>query len=264
MQRIFGFITLFTLTLFFAVTANRAVADSVHLTFDGAFGDAVTVSGENTLAGPYKFTIGNPNTSSIPNNDYYGFCIQFNQNIFNGQQGDFTVETLKADLGQTKADQILRLIYDYSTTVINSPNPGDLGDPSNPAHYNFGSDALTIAIWDVLQATGNDGDGNLSIGGTNQISASNWGDATRGAAAVTQANAWLKDLQYNVDPTTNLYDSTKVVAFYNESIQDQSIVLGFTPFVTTPEPTSRVGLAGMCMLGLMIGGTFAYGRRRAA
>jgi hypothetical protein len=268
MKRISGLLSLFTLTLAFSMTANRAAADSVHLTFDGAFGDAVTVSGENTIAGPYKFTIGAFNNSQIPNGDYYGFCIQFNQNISNNQQGDFTVETLAADLGQTKADQILRLLNDYSTTQIGggvySPKSGALGDPTNPAQYSFGSDALTIAIWDVLQATGNDGSGHLSIGGTNQISATNWGDSGRGTDAVKQANDWLADLQYNVDPTTNLYDPTKVVAFYNESIQDQSLVLGFSPFVQTPEPTSKVGLAGMCMLGLIIGGRFAYGRRRAA
>src|SRR5262249_9604991 len=159
-----------------------------HLTFDGAFGDAVTVSNENTIAGPYEFTIGAFNNSQIPNGDYFGFCIQFNQNISNNQQGDFTVETLAADLGQTKADQILRLIYDYANTPIGgaySPKSGSSGDPAHPAQYNFGSDALTIAIWDVLQATDNDASGHLSIGTPstpqlNQISVSNWGNTGRG------------------------------------------------------------------------------------
>ncbi len=274
MQRHFGFLTVVSISaLVFGTAANRAFADPmVHLTFDGAFGDGVTISGTGTTAGPYKITIGPTNTSNIPNGDYYGFCIEFNQHISNGDNADFAVKTLAADtnVGQTKADQILRLLYDYSTTKIGGTyafpaNP--LGDPTNPAQLNFGSDALTIAIWDVLQATGNDASTHLSIGGTNQITATSWGNAGRGVDAVKQANDWLAQLTYNVDPTTQgltLYDSTKVVAFYNTSLQDQSIVLGFSPFAQVPEPAPQVGLAGMGMLGLVLGGTFAYGRRRRA
>jgi hypothetical protein len=241
--------------------AGSAHAENVNLTFGAGLGDAVMVTtplhgSAPTLAGPYQFTISGSSNSDI-NGTKLGFCIQFNEDIHNGQSGQFMVETLAADLmgrpslgavqGQVEADQILYLLKKY-------------GNPMSPSYPSAISDALTVAIWDVLEAVGNDPTTNSlhitgssgSITGTNNLGV-NW-DKT--LAAVTTANGWLSGLQYGVEPAAaDLFDSSKVVAFYNNGIQDQSIVLGISPFgSSTPEPSRSTAMAGMALLGMVIGG----------
>ena len=257
-----------------------AQAESVNLTFGAGLGDPVLVTtpvhgSAPTLAGPYQFTISGSSNSNV-NGPKLGFCIQFNEDIHNGQSGQFMVETLAADLmsrpsvgavqGQVEADQILYLLKKY-------------GNPMSPSYPTAISDALTVAIWDVLEATGNNpvtevgidpttetlyitGDG-ASIAGTNNIGV-NW---AKTSTAVTTANGWLSGLMYGVDPAAaDLFDSSKVVAFYNDGIQDQSIVLGISPFgSSTPEPSRSTAIAGMALFGMMIGGgRFMVRRSRRA
>jgi hypothetical protein len=249
--------------------AGSAHAENVNLTFGAGLGDAVMVTtplhgSAPTLAGPYQFTISGSSNSDI-NGTKLGFCIQFNEDIHNGQSGQFMVETLAADLmgrpslgpvqGQVVADQILYLLKKY-------------GDPMNPTYPTPISDALTVAIWDVLEATGNDPStevggnpatetlhitgGGDSIAGTNNLGVS-W---AKTSTAVTTANGWLSGLKYGVEPlAADLFDSSKVVAFFNDGIQDQSIVLGISPFgSSTPEPSRSTAMAGMALLGMVIGG----------
>jgi hypothetical protein len=278
----------FGIALAVAVTcvAGRATADQVHLTFGNGLGDNVTVNtpsqgSANTMAAPYSFTISGTSTqsppdvspyrndSALPNGTYYGFCIQFNQDIGSGSDGQFTVESLVADLGQKPADQILALLADY---LHDYGDPGSLGTTAT-----LGKDALTIAIWDVLTATGNatnNGGPYLMIAGkdsathydnltatftSNKSGGVDPNDTMTGAVGV--ANKWLKGLQYNVDPTSDVYGDSlyplnDVVAFYNSSLQDQSVVIGFSyPFTPpVPEPSTLIGLAGMGLMGLLIGG----------
>ncbi len=275
------------------VLVDRAHADSVTLTFDQALGNGLTVntptkvftpaapSGAysfSTVTGPYQYTVSNStNPVALPDTTYYGFCIQFNQDVTQSgplSQGTFTVETLAQDLGQTTADQILYLINQYSaSTPSGHPTGLDASNPTgNPQVYN---DALTIAIWDVLQANANNGSSlklsnsipNPNIAAANGNLGVSFSDnslnGTGSGTAVGIANGWLANLSYNTNITSGLYDANKVVAFSNPSIQDQSVILGIEyPFTPVPEPQRIVGLVGLGLMGSLIGGVLLRRRNR--
>jgi hypothetical protein len=285
-----------TLALTFALPAmvGSAFADQVYLTFNNAYGHTLDVYTPNqgnadTQTAPYEFTIsgtptgvpdGKINNSSIPNATYDGFCIQFNQDIFNGANGQFNVISLAQDLPDLpgssttvnyRAEDILALIKDYT-------NPPLSGDPTNLGRTaTVAKDALTIAIWDVLAATGNNSSGYLSVvpgtsSSDHQIGV-NFDDTTLNdnsnttTGAVALANSWLKQLHFGTSPAlSDQYSSSSVVAFASPTLQDQSVVISFAyPFVSTPEPYSLVSLVGMGILGMTIGGcAFMVRRRRAA
>ena len=278
----------FLVALASSVIADRAGADSVDISFVGTDGNNLHINTPTlaegaylhyTTTGPYQYTFSNStNPSALSNGTHYGFCIQFNQTISGGPQGTFMVETLAQDLSQNlgaslgpiAADQILYLINQYSTSTP-SGHPTGL-DPSmptsNPQVYN---DALSIAIWDVLQASGPNGtllkisnSSWSSLGNTASSGGNINADFDSGStAAITMANTWLSALKIGMDQTSGLFPSGQVVAFYNSGVQDQSLILGIAyPFTPVPEPHSMIGLAGLGLMGSLIGGVLLCTRKR--
>jgi len=271
-------------------TTGSAFADQlVTLTIasqgDSRYGDSVTVTpvgagNESTVAGPYPYTIVNQNTpvgsQLIPDrasfsNPYLGFCIALTENIGYGQSATFSVTTLQSDLegenpgnpskGDIQANNILALIQDYVTAG---------GVPTNPVKGTL-SDALTIAIWDAINAT----NGTLYVNGAGDPSpvtgniGVNWSYTD---LAVKDANSWLKTLSSSSDltngnatVTTNTrYAGANVYALNNaDGVQDQSLVIAFgNGGNTVPEPVDAASLSSLGLIGLITGGSFVFRRRR--
>jgi PEP-CTERM motif len=235
---------------------------TVTLSLTGAFGRGVTVApvssgAEGTIAGPYGYHLSDStNTSVVPNGDYLGFCIALTENINFNSPAAFHIETLATDLigetdatkGQIQADNILALVQDFKAKG---------GSPLSPAAGTL-ADALTIAIWDVINATAIS-PASLQIGAAGNIGVS-WDPSD---PAVIQANKWLNSLYSDVDPVANyipLYSDANVYALDNvDAVQDQSVVIGFSSGSNgspVPEPSPFLSLMGM---GLLAG---AFGWRQ--
>ncbi len=268
--------------------ADQYVTLTIGNSGDPHYGDPLSVTpvgggSESTVAGPYPYTIVNmgtpPSSQLIPDrpsfsNPYLGFCIALTENINYGQSATFLVTTLQYDLvgenssnaqrGQIQASNVLALIQDYV-------NFG--GNPMNPVKGTL-SDALTIAIWDAVNANNSNGilhvngasDPNLVIG---NIGVS-WSYSD---TAVKDANLWLSTLSSTADMTnvnstvtTNTqYQAANVYALDNANgVQDQSLVIAFGngPNTPVPEPRDVASLSGLSLIGLLVGGLFSIRRRR--
>jgi hypothetical protein len=264
--RAMTFATLFTIT-------GSAFADTVNLTIasagDPRFGDSLSVTdtsgtSTSTVAGPYPYTIQNIDNKTnplIPDGSYTGYCIALTEDIFYGQTAQFTVTSLATDLtgetnqtlGTIQADNVLALIQDY----VNADPVHNI--PTNPVK-SVASDALTVAIWDVVNAKSssnplkiNSDSNNIQVSGGSNIT-----------TAVADANVWLKSLYTGqAPPTSALYAGANVYALDNsQEVQDQSIVIAFgNGHNTVPEPADVASLSSLGLIGLLIGGTFGFQRR---
>jgi hypothetical protein len=237
--------------------------------------------------GPYPYTLSSPafvpaeqavetalgfNAQGTNTPMHTGFCIALTTDInANVQYNNFQVELAASDttaLSSAHLNSIIQLLNDYAS------------EPSHPSLVTPGvgeySDALSMAIWDVLNATSS---GTLKIGtpgnlvaGNISVDTSGSNDPTRVAAAIGDANGWLAALNGSPASLPNddymfVLDGTNASSINQAApVQNQSLVIvssmGFSNS-PVPEPKDARSLAGLGLLGLVAGGAVTFRRRRA-
>lgn len=288
-----------TLLVFALATSARAQIGSVDLELPSSpIGDSVTVtpvggSGEATNAGPYTYDLSNPGNLTVANdlglaysgNSYIatmvpkaGFCIALTTDIYeNVQYTNFQLESVtpssSGPLTATQLNNIIQLMDAYNAAG---------GTLTSPQYNTWQSDALSIAIWDVLNGKGTDAAGvspsgyKINSGTGNDIavswtSDSNSSDTT--GYAVYQANQWLASLtsaSASLPSGDFLFALDGTNADNNEGlpkpVQNQSIVLALGSSMTdssvgTPEPKDLKSLAGLALAALAAASVVGLRRR---
>ena len=291
--------TILKLAAFLFVTASvTSVARAQSLTVDLELGnpgtDTATIvtastgapAGGNPNLGaaylcPYPYTLSNPSDATAFQAIFgtsapvsaSGFCIALTTEISANTSTPYTgfqVETASTSnvlssnsspvnnvaASNDPLDNVLKLMWQYYLHggSLTSPTPSAL------------SDALTMAIWEVLDGSGKDtasASGFMINSGdtTNDISISG-GDANVNSGIIT-ANGWLAGLNTQ---TVELSPAGLYALVGPTNVQSQSIVLAVNPLmiqsktVATPEPKDAVALLGLVSIGLA--GAMVVGFRR--
>jgi hypothetical protein len=277
----------------FSMAARTTRADTVTLVLPGSpIGDPVYVTpvGGSQVAtnlGPYTYQLSspssvyvanllgmNPNQLNDPNNKVTkaGFCIALTTDIIEGQTypgfGVQSISSLPSGvLTAAQTTNVLKLLYDYSlpTTTHVGALWGGGGDPTNPfASPETANDALGSAIWEVINGKGTDSPVPFQVNQTTNdilVKARSTTPQTTIDNAVALANSWLSVL----GTQSSQEDPNSVFALVKQGVQSQAIVIQVSnnnQEPPVPEPGSLVGLAGMGLIGLVIGGVSVNRRRR--
>lgn len=210
--------------------AAPARADVTTTFSDVNPGEVVTLSnGETGWAGQYNFTKA---TGNITGN-FGSFCIDISQNIYGGQTVTFQLASLASapndgpnspGMGALRAELIEELWYSDHTAALASA--------SNAA-------AFQVAIWEIINETNTDPNGNLAL------------DVTKGSftvtdsdgATLTTANNWLQGI--NILGTGP--KDTSLIALTNPNYQDY-VTEGGNNIQSTPAPPglALAGVAAVC------------------
>ena len=276
------------LMLVVMATATTCLADTygtVDMYFVGAgdlLGDSaavVNVSAASYSGGvyacPYVYQFNNPtNTNTLGlggGAEQAGFCVDFNDDIYGGATGTFTVEDLSTYLNDTtKAKQIEALMY-YATQNQGVASSGVVDFTAGP-FVSPASTGLSLAIWTVLLASGDTPPSftTTSNGFTTTnfavTSSNTYGGTAPAGTDIAFATALLTDLASgeSYQSPGNIYALAQAG---KDPLQAQSIVMvGVTPqnVSPVPEPSAWVGLAGLALCCLPVGMVALFRRRRQA
>ncbi len=262
------------------MTPGSAVGDLVSILGKGGIGGY-----QSTAAGPYQYNLSGVDPADAAvlqlngsgptySGTVYGFCIQLLTDIYVGTNNpgftlSSTIPSAVATAGQVS--DLLYLMKEYSS----APTNGMFNVPSGPANSATAAkgDALTIAIWEVLNGTGTDaGPQKYNIVATGAgVPSPNANDITVHFATadttsiVNQANLWLAGVTPTGPPSAGL-PSSDLYALLNPSVQDQTVTFvtgGGSSLAPVPEPTDARSLVGLVFLGLAAGAVVMVRRRPA-
>jgi hypothetical protein len=249
-----------------------------NMTPGSAVGDLVSVYGkggvggyQSTAAGPYQYNLTGVDSADAAvlglngsgptySGTVYGFCIQLLTDIYVGTSNPgFKLSSMIPSNVATpgQVSDLLYLMKEYSSSPTNGMFNVQAG-AANSANAAKG-DALTIAIWEVLNGTGTDTSGQdyniIGYSGTNTPASPSPNDITVhfATADVTPSGA----------PTG--LPSTDLYALLNDTVQDQTVtfVTGGGNSNPVPEPNDAKSLVGLVFLGLAAGATVIIRRRPA-
>lgn len=214
------------------------------------FGDGKAPS-LNYYPGVVNWTVkkgpsGEPNAAWVPavGKAFKTFCIELTQDINPGKTYTYNLVNLKdapkpgtsqsggsGGMGQNKANAIGALwAANYSSTV-----PPPLGSTAkSKAAANSNAAAFQLAIWKIEYDWGNSSF-NFSGNGTNDFNHGNFrasaiSSDSNSSTAIATADAWLKNLGWNVNGRRT---ETGLIALSSPSAQDQVMAL--------PHPTVSFG-----------------------
>jgi hypothetical protein len=222
-----AFFAIITAASVATVTSPARAGYQVTSTFDTVSpGEVVTLHSsllpggqESGWAGIYNFK----NASGYLTGSYQSFCIDISQDIFSNQTATFDVNNLSsapvpgAAMGTLKANLLSELWYKDRALVTNNSTAA----------------AFQIAIWEIINETTTDGNGNLVL----NISSGNFYVTASDGATLTTAQNWLK----GIDITGN-GSKANLVALTNSTYQDYVVE-------AVPVPSSLVlALLGAIML----------------
>jgi hypothetical protein len=195
--------------------------------------------GSNTLlngsfyAGQYLGTLANtqPELTTGPNFTFQTFCVDLTHEVSNAQQYQVNFESLSTLANGAKISYLYNQYgQNYLTPSTTLPNFTLNLNPYTGVSTNDYAAALQVAIWDELANNGSTS-GNLTVTGLDSTASSLVSDFLAVAQNASPPGQFLRDVQYNIDPTLGAQ------AF---------VIPGDSPDFSTPEPAS-LALAGLSL-----------------
>lgn len=189
-------------------------------------------------------------TSSQPSTHTVTFCVEINQFVYIGSQGNqFTTSSASDFYGQDKANALMRL-YDYKySTLVQDSSSTSLKSAA----------AFQMAVWKIVDDfnTNPSNNHNLVISsGSGNFRASD----SNNPSLVAMANTWLQKISDDISNGTPFSQGYTLTVWQSGNLQDQlEAEQNSSPNVITPEPASVV----MFSLGA-IGLAYRFRRRMNA